>query len=124
MITIICSILIGFLIGLIVISCITSDPYPFSLEDFERERRIRAEADACKLYRDLENLRQDNLRLRSFPLYQVREPFRIEIGKLPRAESMKDAEEKYGKYWNVTDGIIGKLNEVIEEVNNPTIKKL
>lgn len=121
---IICSVLIGLLIGVILVGFITSDPYPFNLEDFERERRLRAESEATRLYFELENMRRDSLRLSSYPLYQMREPFVLEIQKLPRAESLKDAKEKYGEHWDVTDGIIGKLNEVISEVNNPSIKKI
>ena len=122
MTTIICSVVIGFLLGAIFVSGVYSDPFLFSLENFERERRIRAENEAMQLYRELENMRRDNLRLASFPLYQARNNLSFEIQKLPRAESLKEAQEKYGKNWDVTDGIIGKLNEVIEEVNNPTIK--
>jgi|CXWL01.1.fsa_nt_gi hypothetical protein len=115
---IICSVVIGLLIGSIIGGAIMSpSDYPFSLEDFERVRRIRAEHDAMKFYIDLENMRRDNLRLASFPLYKTRNYASFEIQKLPRAESLKDAEEKYGKYWNVTDGIIGKLNETIDSVN-------
>ena len=121
---IICSLVIGFLVGAIIISCATSNDYPFSLEDFERERRIRAENDSMKLYIEMENMRRDQIRLRSYPLYQVREPLTFEIQKLPRAEHQLEAREKYGENYMVVDAIIGKLNEVISEVNSPTIKKI
>ena len=120
---IIASAVIGLLVGILIHSVAGCDPYPFSLEDFERERRIRAENDVYKFYRDLENMRIDNLRLKSYPMYSWRNNISLEIGKLPRPESSKEAEEKYGKHWETTNAVIGKLNEVIEEVNNPTPKK-
>ena len=124
-IAIICSIALGFIVGGIVFSIICSrDPYPFDLSDFERERRIRAENDACKLYREIENMRRDQIYRASYPLYQIKEPLLLEIQKFPRVESMSEAKEKYGEHYGVTDAIIGKLNEVIDEVNHPRIKKV
>lgn len=123
-IAIIGSVLIGLLIGGIFGACANSSPYPFSLEDFERERRIRAESETMKFYIQMENMRQDNIRLRSYPVYRMPDSLNLEIGKLPRAQSTKEAEEKYGEHWKVTDAIIGKVNEVISEVNDQTIKKI
>ena len=100
---------------------------PISLADFERERRLRAENDSIKLYIEMENMRRDQIRLSSYSQYQAfdygwtKELF--EIQKLPRAVSVDEAKEKYGEHHEVTDNIIGKLNEVIEEVNHPRIKK-
>ena len=121
---IICSLAIGFLVGAIIVSFASESSYPFSLEDFERERRIRAENDVCELYRQMENMRRDQIRLSSYPLYQVKNPLIFEIEKLPRVESLQEAKEKYGEHYGVTDAIIGKLNEVISEVNKPTIKRV
>ena len=121
---IICSLAIGFLVGAILISCVSNSDYPFSLEDFERERRVRAENEATKLYIELENMRRDQIRLASYPMYSWRNNLTFEIQKLPRCESQMEAEEKYGEHYGITDAIIGKLNEVISEVNNPTIKRI
>ncbi len=115
---------IGFLVGAIIISCAVKSDYPFSLEDFERERRMRAEHEATKLYIQIENMQRDMLRLASYPLYSWKNSLSFEIQKLPRVESMTEAKEKYGEHYGVVDAIIGKLNEVISEVNSPTIKKI
>jgi len=125
---IICSLAIGFLVA--VFFFLLNDPFPspyyFDPVDFERERRIRAENDAMELYRRLENQRIDNIRLRSYPIYQAfdygwtKTPF--EIQKIPRAMSQDEAKEKYGEHYQITDGLIGKLNEVITEVNHLSSK--
>jgi len=120
---IIASIFIGLLVGLVVGAALNSDPFPMNLEDFEREKRYRAENEANRLYLELEALRRQNLRLSSYPLYQTRDPLLFEIQKIPRVQSPEEAEQKYGAYWKITDGLIGKINEVISEVNSPTIKK-
>jgi len=78
---------------------------------------------ARDLMREIESVRREQMRRASYPLYQVRDPLVLEIGKLPRAMSVDEARDKYGEYYGVTDAIIGKLNQVIEEVNHPTIKK-
>lgn len=57
------------------------------------------------------------------PLYQTRDPLVFEIQKIPRVESIKEAQEKYGEHYQIIDALIGKMNEVIDEVNNPTIKR-
>ncbi len=118
---IICSALIGLLIGAVLATLSTDryDPIGFSLLEVERERRLNAERDTLEMYRRMENMRIDNLRLASFPLYQTRD-WKIEIEKIPRAISQSEAKEKYGEHYLVTDGLIGKLNEVISQVNKLT----
>lgn len=120
---IVCSLVIGFLIGAILVSCATGSDYPY-FEDLERQRRIRAENDSMELYIKMENMRRDQLRLASYPMYSWRNNLTFEIEKLPRAQSLTEAKEKYGEHYGVTDAIIGKLNEVISEVNSPTIKRI
>ena len=69
-------------------------------------------------------MRRDNLQLTSYPLFQVKEPLIFEIKKLPRVESITEAKEKYGEHYQVIDAMIGKMNEVISEINNPSIKRV
>lgn len=39
------------------------------------------------------------------------------IQELPRAMSLDEAKEKYGENWSVTDALVGKINELTQQVN-------